>query len=212
LLKHLLKQLNKKTGRTPEQNTIGLLNLNYDNCKTAGDILNLIFAFYDFDLPEEAKFRNLEPIRANMEQNNGTFNIRKHLASGIILRPLPLEDKMKLLFIIMDSNGDGSLDANELFAGITQFFIGTIRVVKSAIENNVFEKLNVKDVNLEELKEAINQLSEVYTEDKVKSIVNKCLEAASKNKTGITYQEWIDWFPSGAPEAFGSAKILFDMK
>jgi len=204
------KAVEQKTGRTPEQNTAGLLRLNFDNCKTAEDILNVIHNYYNYDMSEEEKFRILAPLRDHIARNNGVFDIRKYLASGIIVRALPLEDKMKLLFMVMDANGDGYLDANELFVGFTQFFIGMLRVVKAVIDNNIFALLNVKDVNVEEVKEAINQVVEVYTDDKVKSIVDKCIEAASTNKTSISYQEWINWFPLGAPDAFGSAKILFD--
>jgi len=117
---------------------------------------------------------------------------------------------MKILFLVMDANGDGHLDANELFIGVSQFFVGILRNLQNVIDKNLLEKMGIQGVNIEESRVALNQLAEVYTEDKVKSIVNKCIESASKNKIYISYQEWIDWFPSGAPEAFGSAKILFD--
>jgi Ca2+-binding EF-hand superfamily protein len=204
------KTTHQKSGKTASQITIGTINLNFGSCKTAEDIVKVIITFYNYDVPDSTKNQIFETVKEDMAKNNGIFNVRRWLASVIILRPMSLEDKMQSLFEIIDSNGDGYLDANELFFGIKQFFIGVIRAIQYIVDNNLLEKVGIKDVNLEETREALKQLSEVYTEDKVKSIADKCIAAASKNKINISYQEWIDWFPNGAPEAFGSAKILFD--
>jgi len=200
----------EKTGKTAREIILGTIILNFDNCKNAEDVMKVIVTFYNYDVPETLKFRIIESVKDDMEKNNGIFNVKRWIASLIILRPMPLEEKMQVLFLIMDANGDGHLDADELFFGIKQFFIGIIKVIQNAVDKNLFAKMGFKGINLDETRETAKQLSEVYTEDKVRSIVAKCIANASKNKTDISYQEWIDWFPLGAPEAFGSAKILFD--
>jgi len=46
---------------------------------------------------------------------------------------------------------------------------------------------------------------------KINEIKNKCIAEADTNKDGkISFSEWTAWFPNGAPDAFGHAKVLFD--
>jgi len=89
------------------------------------------------------------------------------------------------------------------------FFNGVIECVTDALDDSQAAIMGVQNLNKAEAKEAIGQLVEVYNEEKIRQIKNNCITAAGVNGQ-ISYKKWIEWFPQGAPEAFGSAKILFD--
>jgi len=178
----------------------------------ATEIANLIFNhFYGIsDMPDEIRYQTETLIKVDIARG-GTFSVVRCMASSSLLLPMPLEEKMKVLFNYLDLNGDGYVDEKELHDGLSGFFLGIFHTLEAVLVPGAAVKAGIVNVNLDEIKKAIDLLKAVYTEEKINHIKNKCLEEASANKNGkISYAEWVAWFPTGVPDAFGSAKAIFD--
>jgi len=200
------------TGKTIDEIENALLSNenNFNNAKTAEEVYAIMLQCYGVVTPDaNAGAHQLFSIITFMGRNNGKFKLRKYMASNVILMPAPIEDNLRRLFKLFDLNGDGFLDENELVEGIKLFFNGVIECVTDALDDSQAVIMGIQNLNKAEAKEAIGQLVEVYNEEKIIQIKNNCIAAAGVNGQ-ISYKKWIEWFPQGAPEAFGSAKILFD--
>jgi len=112
------------TGKTIDEIENALLSKdnNFINAKTAEEVYAIMLQCYGVVFPEVNKAHQLLSIITYMGRNNGKFDVRKYMASNVILMPAPIEDNMRRLFILFDLNGDGFLDENELVEGIKLFF------------------------------------------------------------------------------------------
>jgi len=179
--------------------------------KNALDINNKIISIQGLhDLPKDMEHRFALLVNSDLVRGGGQFSIARCLASVTLMAPLPLEDKVKALFLILDLDGDGYINAKEMHDGIRDFFLGVINIMEQLLLPGELQKAGI-NANPNDVKKAIEELKIVYDEDKINFINNKCMKEADTDKDGkLSFTEWIGWFPKGAPDAFGSAKILFE--
>jgi len=214
LSKMTLTTIQNKSGQTQEQLYRKLMEntAQINSLKTPDEIVKKIFSLWGIsDVPKAVEYQFLESVGVDFRRGGGHFSLSRYNASITLFLPMPLEEKLKVLFSYLDLDGDLILDEKELHDGIRDFFIGIIHMLEKFLQPGVAEATGIKDLNLDGVKIATEQLKLVYTDEKINEIKNKCIAEADTNKDGkISFSEWTAWFPNGAPDAFGHAKVLFD--
>jgi len=175
------KTLESKTGQTMEQLFKNLMenSAQINTLKDPVEITKKMFSLWGIsEIPKEMENQVLQTVKVDLIRGSAHFSVARCVASISIFLPMPLEEKMKVLFYYLDLDGDGTLDEKELHDGIRDFFIGLIHILETLLQPGVPENIGLKNANLDEIKTSIDQMKLVYTEEKINEIKDKCIAEA----------------------------------
>jgi len=142
--------------------------------------------------------------------SEGYFDITDVFATNVFFQNLPFTEKLKVIFIAIDENGDGNLSRPEVEKFFSIILKNTLYIFREVLKN--FKNFStVSDENAMEMSKFMPEIEKIFDPNKITRLVNGAFTADTNNDGLISFKEWEVFIEAGNfKEQWGTIALLFD--